>query len=154
MITREQVVAEAMTWEHTPYVANARVKGRNGGVDCLTFIAGVYEATGVIPPQTIPRYSKDWHLHQTEELYLDGISPYCYEIFETPLPGDLVMWKFGHTFSHSAIVLNWPRIIHAWGGRPVGPDDALRKTFLTTIHEVIALRGTPRLRRYFRPKVW
>lgn len=151
MMPRERIIAEAMEWEGTPYVPEARVKGRQGGADCLTFAVGVYENCGLIPKQTIPHYSKDWHLHQTEEIYLNAVLEYCVEV-DAPLPGDLVMWKFGHCFSHSAIVINWPLIIHAWARRPVGPDDALRRSVLTTVHEVISLRGQPRPRRYFRLK--
>ena len=157
---RKRVVAEALTWAQTPYIPSGRIKGPNGGVDCLTFLAGVYENAGVIPRLSIPHYPHDWHLHQDAELYLlgkdttPGMLHFCREIEGPPKPADIVLWKFGKCFSHAAIVIEWPKIIHAWSKRPVCPDDAMRKTILTTVHEVIALRGQPRPRRYFTVKDW
>ena len=157
---RNRVVAEALTWEGTPYIPHGRIKGKDGGCDCLTFVAGVYENAGVIDRLPIPHYNRDWHLHDNVELYLfgkddtPGMLHFCDEITGPPQPADIVLWKFGKRFSHAAIVIEWPRIIHAWVRRPVAPDDALRKTILTTVHEVIAERGKPRPRRYFQVKNW
>jgi cell wall-associated NlpC family hydrolase len=151
---RAAVVKEAMEWEGTPYMPCARVKGKNGGVDCLTFVAGVFEAAGVIDPVVIPHYPRDWHLHQKEERYMNGVREYCNEIEGPPLPGDIVLWKFGHCFAHGAIVIKWPMIIHAWANRPVCPDNAEQYSILKTVHEVIELRGTPRPKKFFTPKEW
>ena len=53
-------------------------------------------------------------LHRDEEKYLEWVRPYAREITrEELLPGDLVMWKFGRTYSHSAIVIEGSKIIHA-----------------------------------------
>lgn len=52
--TRRAIVAEARSWAtpRTPFVHQARVKGINGGVDCLQFIRAVGEAVGVLAPVT------------------------------------------------------------------------------------------------------
>lgn len=148
------MIAEAREWIGTPYVECAAVKGRNGGVDCLTFLALVFQNSGAVEKFEIPSYSPQWHLNRTEELYLNGILQYCDEIEGNPQPGDIAMWKFGNCFSHAAIVLGWPEIIHAWCRRPVSPDDALGWYTLTHINEIHELRGQPRPRRFFTLKEW
>lgn len=109
--TRAAIVAEALSWLSTPYHNHGRVKGV--GVDCAQLPAAVYEACGLIP-HLEPEYSAQWMLHRDEELYLAWVRPYAREITrEEVQPGDLAMWKFGRTYSHSAIVIDPPTIIHA-----------------------------------------
>jgi cell wall-associated NlpC family hydrolase len=120
---RHRVVAEAVEWIGTPYLAAQRVKGRVGGCDCLTLIAEVYERTGVVPHVEIPFYPLDWHLHRGAERYLDGVLGHVREV-GTPGPGDLALFRFGRCFAHGAIVTAWPRLVHAWNGMGVVPVDA------------------------------
>ncbi|MBC2668759.1 C40 family peptidase [Novosphingobium piscinae] len=108
---RAAIVAEAMSWIDTPYHHHARIKGV--GVDCAQLPAAVYHAVGLIPDLQ-PEYSPQWMLHRDEEQYLAWVRPHAREIERDQLePGDLVMWKFGRTYSHSAIVIERPTIIHA-----------------------------------------
>lgn len=110
-MTRDEVVAEALTWELTPYHHNARLKGI--GVDCAQLPAAVYESVGLIDHLN-PEYSPQWMLHRDEEKFLGFILPRSREITREQVgPGDLIVWKFGRTFSHSAIVIDYPEIIHA-----------------------------------------
>jgi cell wall-associated NlpC family hydrolase len=109
--TRAAIVAEALSWERTPYMSHARLKGV--GVDCAMLPAAVYEAVGIIP-QLNPTYTADWMMHRDEEQFLGFVLPHAHEIPECELqPGDLVIWKFGRTFSHSAIVIDYPTVLHA-----------------------------------------
>ncbi len=115
--TRFAAIAEARTWLGTPYHHRARIKG--AGVDCLLLLhevytnACVFDAMG-IDPQTIaiPEYPADIMLHRNEETYLDGIRQYAAEVDETT-PGNIALWKFGRIYSHAAIIVDWPVIIHA-----------------------------------------
>ncbi len=110
---RAAIVAEAEEWIGTPYRWHGRVKGRSGGVDCAMLIAEVFSRTGAIPdPELIP-YSQQWHLHRDEELYLAAISKFAHRIAGPPAAGDCAFFKFGRTYSHGAIVTNWPIVIHA-----------------------------------------
>ena len=157
---RAKVVQEALSWEDTPYVPRGMVKGANGGIDCLTFLAQVYERVGVIPPLPIPHYAHDYFMHDDAEFYLlgkgdtPGMLYFCKEIFEDPKPADIVLWKFGQSFSHAAIVIEWPTIIHAFSMRPVKADNAEQKSVLKKYVEIKALRGQPRPRRFFTVKDW
>ena len=108
---RAAVVAEALTWEGTPYQGHARVKGV--GVDCANLPAAVFEAVGLIPAVR-PRYTADWMMHRDEEQFLSFVLPHAREIAEAELaPGDLVLWRFGRTYSHAAIVIEPPIVLHA-----------------------------------------
>jgi len=109
---RRAVVAEAATWLRTPYHHMGRVK--DAGTDCLMLLAEVYEAAGVIPHVDVPFYPPDWHLHRGIERYLEGLMHYAREHAGPPRPGDAVLFKFGRCFAHGAIVVAWPRLIHAW----------------------------------------
>lgn len=109
---RQAVIEEARTWLRTPYHHRARVKG--AGVDCMLFLAEVYASAGVIDPIVeIPYYPRDWMLHRGDGRYLRGIREYCRPV-ATPQPGDVAMFDFGRDTSHSAIVLDWPMVIHAF----------------------------------------
>lgn len=111
MEVRHRIVSVAQGWVGTPYHPGARKKGV--GCDCLTLLAGIYEEAGCLPAVPIPYYPQDWHLHRGEERYQQGLLQYAREFSGPPEPGDIVLWKFGRCFSHGAIVVDWPRIIHA-----------------------------------------
>lgn len=118
MDDREKIVQEAMSWRGTPYHPHARAKG--AGCDCLTFIAGVYIGAGLIPPMDIPHYSQQWHLHRNRELYVEGLLAHGMKEIGYPSKGDVAVWKFGRTFSHGAIVFEWPtRVMQSVTGRAV-----------------------------------
>jgi cell wall-associated NlpC family hydrolase len=112
MSQRQRVVAEAETWLRTPYHHMGRIKG--GGTDCLMLLAEVYEAAGVIPHVDVPFYPPDWNLHRDAERYLQGLMCYAREIDGPSQSGDVAVFKFGRCFAHGAIVVSWPRLIHAW----------------------------------------
>lgn len=110
-MTRDAVVAEALSWLGTKYHHHARVKG--AGVDCAQLPLAVYAAVGLIEPFE-PDYSPQWMLHRDEEQFLAHIRAHAREI-ERPAAaaGDLAVWRFGRTYSHSAILLGGVRVIHA-----------------------------------------
>ena len=111
---RDAIVQEAKSWLRTPYHHHGDVKGV--GVDCAMILVRVYAVVGVTDESVDPRpYPQDWHLNRDSERYLDTVMPYVREISEQEVkPGDLVLTKFGRTYSHSAIVVDYPRVIHAY----------------------------------------
>ncbi len=144
---RRRVVEEALSWQRTPYHHMGRVKG--AGVDCLTLLACTFENAGLLPRIDIPHYPKDWMHHRDAERYLEGLLQYAVEIDGPPLPGDIVLWKFGRCFSHGAIVVEWPIVVHACAGRNVSIEDAEAAAWLTHIGEVSEESGKPRPKRFF-----
>lgn len=108
---RAAILAEAETWLGTRWHHNARVKG--AGVDCGQLIIGCYIAAELVAPFQTGPYAIDWMQHQSEERYLGWVERYCDRV-DSPQPGDIAAWKYGHCFSHGALVVDWPRIIHAY----------------------------------------
>jgi cell wall-associated NlpC family hydrolase len=123
VVERQRVVAEALSWVGTPYRTAQRVKGKDGGADCLTLVAEVFERAGIVPRVEIPYYSQDWHLHRGVERYLEGVLAHAREVPNAE-PGDLALFRFGRCFAHGAIVVRWPRLVHAWNGMGVVETDA------------------------------
>jgi NlpC/P60 family putative phage cell wall peptidase len=137
---REAVVTEAAGWIGTPFHHAARVKG--AGVDCLMLLAEVYERAGVAARIEPPFYVPDWHLHRDAERYLEGLLHYARPV-EAAGAGDVALFRFGRTFSHGAVVVAWPRLIHAywsigvvWGDAGLYPLAGRPVRFFTPFSEV------------------
>lgn len=132
-IFRPQIVAEARTWLGTPYHEQGDVKGI--GVDCGMILVRIFSKLGLIEPFDPRPYPRDFMMHSEEERYVGLVQRVGgIECAGPPLPGDVVVWRFGRCFSHGCIVVDWPRIIHAYarapGGGRVMEDDAERNDFL------------------------
>jgi cell wall-associated NlpC family hydrolase len=114
-VTREQCVAEAMSWVGTPYLHQGYVKGLEGGVDCAMINIGVYrDFAKLIAAHYDPRpYPMQWHLHRDEERYLDWFEKHGTRV-DRPQLADLVTFKFGRTVSHSGIVVADDVMVHAY----------------------------------------
>lgn len=121
--TRQRVVAEALTWQGTPHVHRQALKGR--AVDCAMFPLAVYRAVGVLGEIDIPEYSQQWHLHHSEEIYLNKVIELGAVETDSLEPGNFIIWKIGRTYSHGGIIVSWPRIIHAVARMKVHTADAL-----------------------------
>ena len=123
---RTNIVRAAKEWLGTPYHHHARIK--HAGADCAMFPLAVYQECGVLPLEyTPPHYSVQWHLHRSEELYLNEIEKFVVETDSSPQPADFVVFRFGRTYSHGAIVVEWPIVIHAYIPHGVLLSDALRE---------------------------
>ena len=109
---QRRIIAEAMSWIGTPYHHAADVKG--AGVDCAMLLVRVYRAAGLIPDIDPRPYSMDWMLHRDEERYLGWVQQHADPVTGDPQPGDVVLYKVGRCYSHAAIVIAWPEIIHAF----------------------------------------
>jgi cell wall-associated NlpC family hydrolase len=120
---RTAVVAEARTWIGTPYHGCGAIKGV--GVDCARILVEVWANCGLIDRFDPGSYPTDWHYHRNEEMYLGFIERHTGRVDEGEFrlvnassnlyvqPGDLLLWKIGKVFSHSAIVTEWPNVVHA-----------------------------------------
>jgi cell wall-associated NlpC family hydrolase len=136
------VLAEAASWLRTPYEACADVKGH--GVDCAMLLVRVYHVAGLIPAIDPRPYAPQWHLHRDEERFLGWLEEHGARV-ENPQPADVAVFRVGRAYSHGAIVVAWPRVIHANAAdRMVAYGDAERDAaFLTN-------DGRPRERRFYR----
>jgi cell wall-associated NlpC family hydrolase len=110
---RAAIVAEALSWSATPYHERAMIKGV--AADCALFPFATYLAVGKIPADTEPpEYSSQSMLHEDREHYLGWVRQYAREIErDAVLPGDFAIFRYGRSYSHGAIVIDLPEVIHA-----------------------------------------
>lgn len=142
---RDAVVAEAMTWLRTPYHHRAAIKGV--GADCAMFPIRVYESLDLIPPTDPGNYPQQWHLSRGEEIYLGHLQRLAQPVSSRDAikRGDFGVWRFGRLFSHGAIILEPPMIIHACLFEGVTMDNIeTHKDLLPGAREAL----------FFRPKTW
>lgn len=119
---REMVVAAAERWRGTPYQHAQRCHG--AGIDCINLLCAAYGEAGLIRHIELPYYPADWMLHRNQELILTGLLEQNMRQVEQPLPGDIALFRFGRCYSHGTIVVDWPRVIHAFAGLGVVYGDA------------------------------
>lgn len=108
---RLSIVDASVSWFGTKWQHNQCVKW--AGVDCGRFIHAVYLEAGLVAPEDFGSYSADWMMHNKEERYLGWVEKYLDRV-DAPLPGDVAVWRYGKCFSHGAIVIDWPRVIHSY----------------------------------------
>ena len=118
MITRQQIIDEALTWVGTPYQHQAMCKGY--GVDCAMLAAGVSKQLGLLTVddlKNIPPYPRDWHMHQDFPMLTDSMKAIgCIQKnIEDRLPGDIVVFKIGRVPSHLGILVTQDSMVHAYG---------------------------------------
>jgi NlpC/P60 family putative phage cell wall peptidase len=117
MVTREQIIAEALTWEGTPWHHRAWVKQR--GCDCVGLLIGISRACGLIPADwQCPSYSPEFHLHRREELLQATVEALgCLHVaLDAAQPGDFVLMHYQKSCSHAALLLPEQQILHAYLG--------------------------------------
>jgi cell wall-associated NlpC family hydrolase len=104
------IIDIARTWLKTRFHHGARVRG--GGVDCAQLLIAVFAEAGLIADFDTDHYPPDWMQHRSEERFLSFVTDRA-ELVDSPLPGDVALYTVGRCFSHGAIVIDWPTIIHA-----------------------------------------
>lgn len=111
---RQAIITEALAWVGTPYHHRAMVKGV--GADCVGLPAGVALACGLLlPGWQLPYYSTQWHLHQNESLLkatLEELGAQQIPLVDAQ-PGDLLLFFYGRTVAHTAILVAEGYIVHA-----------------------------------------
>jgi len=110
---RADVIAETGKWAGAKFLQNQCVPYIE--VDCVRLPITCYRAAGISMPndEEIPILPIDWAQHSREERILDVVERYFHEV-EEPLPGDLLLVRLGRVFSHCAVVVAWPDVVHAY----------------------------------------
>lgn len=107
----ERIITEAESWVGTRYEHQQRVRGH--GVDCAQLLCAVYEDAGQIE-HIEPAYATQWFQHSGEERYVEWLMKFADEITaEEARPGDVIVWKFGRSFSHGGIITVPGWVVHA-----------------------------------------
>lgn len=114
-MSREAIIQEARSWLGTPYHSNAMVKGV--GVDCGMLLIAVFSESAGMPRFDPGPYSPEWHMHQGEEKYLNHVEKFFDEIeLAQIVPGDILVYRYGRTWSHGTIVVSPTEVVHAYVG--------------------------------------
>ena len=100
-LERARVVEAARAWLGTPYHHAADLHGV--GVDCAMLLVRVFCDLGFIEPFDPRPYTRDWHLHRTDERYLSFLLARAREV-ERPQAGDMIVFKIGRCYAHGGIV--------------------------------------------------
>lgn len=122
-VTRQEVIDTAYSWVGTPYMHRQRVKGTEGGCDCIQFLIGMAIDLDIYPgdtPTIVGYYSTQWHLHRGDPLLLNGIKELG--LIEKPIkdaiPGDILAFKYARAVSHLGIIVKTGIMIHALKASP------------------------------------
>ena len=115
MVTRADIIHEALSWADTPYRHQHKTKG--AGCDCLGLVRGVYEKCIGPEPETPPNYSPSWGEASGQELMLKAASDYLNQV-DNALPGDMLVFRMkrGSVAKHCGILVTPDRMIHAYQG--------------------------------------
>ncbi len=123
--SRFRAVEEARRWVGVPFVMNGMTwdgPGR-GGIDCSRLALAAYRAAGFDLPTNFPHFRADWGLHANEERLLAILERYLRYV-AAPAMGDLAVFRLGRAFSHCALVVRWPQVIHVLSGKTCEYADA------------------------------
>lgn len=111
MTLKDKIVAEALLWVGTPYHHHGRIRGV--GVDCAMLLAEVYHRAGAVPHLDPGIYAPQYGLHRGDSLFESWVREHADETGEPPAAGDVVLFRYGRTYSHGAIAINDHQIVHA-----------------------------------------
>lgn len=114
---RAAIIAEARSWIMTPYHHQADVKG--AGVDCAMLLVRVCVDLGFGPPFDPRPYPTDWFLHRDEERFLGFVWARTHKVAR-PIPGDVVVLKYGRCFAHGGIVTGVDPLVIVHAHQPYG----------------------------------
>jgi cell wall-associated NlpC family hydrolase len=119
MITPQQIVTEAQSWNGTPFAGHVRVKGV--GCDCVGMVSGVMIALGVISRDTsFPRYTLGSGSHREASLVSEWITQTgLFTLEQSAQPGDVIGLQLGRVIHHVGIVVSDVSFIHAVEGQGV-----------------------------------
>jgi len=119
-ITRDLIVAEAMSWLGTPYLHQASLKGI--GCDCLGLLRGVWRAVQGPEPEPLPGYTPDWAEAHGKETLAAAARRHLVEIaIADATAGDVLLfrWRKNLTAKHAVVLVARDRFVHAYHGATV-----------------------------------
>ena len=134
---QDRVLQEARTWLGTPWHHEGAVKG--AGVDCAMLLVQVFAAVGAIPAIDPRPYPIDHMMHSRDERFMGWLNQHADDVTDAvqeagPQAADVIVYRVGRCYSHGAIVVKWPHIIHAFRDE---------RAVVLSRHDVGRLAGKP-----------
>ena len=142
---RAAFINEALSWIGTPFRDCADVKGPNGAVDCAMLLVRSAVDTGRVPPFDPRPYSPRHMIHRSEQVFVGWLERLGAREVERPQVGDVVVWQFGRSFSHGAVLVNTEEVAHAYAAAGMALVSRLDEPLLRHL----PIRNLPRPVRYF-----
>jgi NlpC/P60 family putative phage cell wall peptidase len=119
-ISRDAIVAEALSWVGTPYRHQASLKG--AGCDCLGLVRGIWRALHGEEPEAMPGYTPDWAEARGAETLAEAARRHFKAIgLATASPGDVILfrWRENLPAKHAGVLIGDGRFVHAQQGAAV-----------------------------------
>jgi cell wall-associated NlpC family hydrolase len=132
---RRDFVNQALSWERTPFVPHANIRG--AGVDCVNLGREVYRECGLTFTQGLPNYTMDGGKHNAESQlirWLEMSGQFVHigdrtKIIEVQI-GDTLCFKLGRSAHHSGFAIGGTQFINALFKREFRINDLRDKTFV------------------------
>jgi len=117
-MTRNDIIAEALSWLGTPYHHRASLKGV--GCDCLGLVRGIYRGVVGPEPGDTPAYPQHNDGSESERLML-ALEEHLSRVPPPGAPGDIIVFRLRPNFParHCGVLVEPERFIHAVSGREV-----------------------------------
>lgn len=134
MITRAQIIAEALKWQGATWHHRALVPYRF--CDCVRLMESVAKQLDLLDPAWQPPvYSIQWQNHQNAELLQQVMCDVGAEAIplDARQPADLLGFQFGRTVSHMAILIAPEQVLHAVYNERRVVVNGLRGAWLTRL---------------------
>jgi NlpC/P60 family putative phage cell wall peptidase len=116
----DKIVAEALSWEGTPYRHQGSRK--QVGCDCLGLVRGIWREVYGFNAEAPQAYAPDWAEAGGEEKLIEAARRHCIERVGTDMePGDLILfrWRTHLPAKHAGILVTRDRFVHAYQGHSV-----------------------------------
>lgn len=115
IVTRDQIVAEARSWIHTPFIWQASLKGV--GCDCKGLMVGIARELGMPEAETIDARIDNYEHTFSPDRLLAGLEATLIRV-DRAQPGDLIAMPMGPQPGprHLAVLTESGRILHSMGG--------------------------------------
>jgi NlpC/P60 family putative phage cell wall peptidase len=122
MVTRADVIAEALTWLDTPWQHGQATRGV--ATDCVGLPLGIAKGLGLVDlAYTPPLYTDQWHLHKQrgrDEQLLEVLRqfPLREVALSSRRPGDLLVfrWSPRRPCGHLGLFMPGEQVLHARAG--------------------------------------
>lgn len=114
---RQAVVAEALSWEGTPFHVASCAKGSGGGIDCAGLVMATFATLGMVVPEPLPYVDPRHASHNTRSFileWLEGHPELCRDVSgevtiddrKGILAGDVVCYRYGLCVHHCGIAIS------------------------------------------------
>jgi cell wall-associated NlpC family hydrolase len=110
-----QLAAQAIEWDRlrVPYVHRGT---RRTGCDCTGLLIGCLRELGYLRNYKLRWYPRDWNVHamgKSDDFLRQELERVANPVKRDPMPGDVVLFRFGHCNAHCGIAISQVAFVHS-----------------------------------------